>query len=338
MATKQLQNKATKTPKNDLKFIVEYVRQHKKLPLDHYSSLSKLDYYTKQLRIDGILVKKGYGVWDIDESCLGDYSRKELQNITDKQLQKTSKSSHSIRGHGFQFSVKVPSYIDWPRREVILNKSGIPYIIKGDGSFLVRIYGHKCHFVNNGIIVYFSKGKSFYGDNASESKNKATYELRRVVTRISNRLNYDLSHKGKLLFTINKAHYAEIENELAVMYNNDREKFHCIGDDGQEWLIIDFSNKVNELETVHSKRSLDDMNKLQPFFNDLRDNNLPLLSELFKSHSLAIDTIKNITNIQLNTQVEVQILATALNKILSPLIQETQPIPKDQKTIPEYIG
>jgi hypothetical protein len=66
--------------------------------------------------------------------------------------------------------------------------------------------------------------------------------------------------------------FAETNNELARDYNDRKDKLMVRGtEDNKVWLIVDNSFNLHEMETTHSKFSMDDAIKVTDHFNDIRD-------------------------------------------------------------------
>jgi len=299
--------------------IVEYVRQHNKLP--DWKSPSALDYYLKPLKIAGVLNRKGYGLWVIDWDKWTSYYLKQLQKTRDRKVQKNTKGYNPIRGHGYQFKIKVPKINDWKRRKEILVKSKKAYTPLKGNAYRIIILGCKIWLVEDGLVVYFPRGRSYYGQTANESQAKALYDLRRVLLRLENVLRIRLRSKHGYMFTVDKQHYAEIENDLAKQCNNDKEKIKITGDDGQVWLVMDYSLSSDELEVTHAKRSLGDMqNVLSPFMNDLRNHKARtgetlVVTDLWKAIASLIEDRQHFAD-NLNSHVKaVQELAKGVNDL-----------------------
>jgi hypothetical protein len=161
------------------------------------------------------------------------------------------------------------------------------------------------------------------------------YLFKRVVSRIQYKLHLDLSDQGKFLFTLDKQHYADVENELAKKYNNEKEKFQVTGNDGKVWLLIDKSD-LDEFEYVHSKRAVSDCDdRVSPFFNDLRENQHYKLSELSMSHKELLETVTNLVQSQEITQTQIQTLI----KLITPKeLERTEEVDKDLTYFRQYTG
>jgi len=81
-------------------------------------------------------------------------------------------------------------------------------------------------------------------------------------------------HKNYQIRVFGK-HHGHIKNALARMYNDENRRFAVSNEDGQ-WLLIDDSFILDELETLGNRgrndatRDMDDV--IKPFFNKLKDN------------------------------------------------------------------
>jgi len=267
-------------PKNlNFKFsIVEYIRQNNILP-NWLNSKASMSYYLKPLKIGGVLINPEKSIWYVDWNKWEEYYKKEVKKVSDKSgnlVKKKGKgTSPLVRGHGFQFYLKIPKRFLWnsETRKKLIEKTNLANRKIEHGIYKIRVLGHKIWFCEEGILVYFPPNLDYRGDSAKDTKNQAIYEFKRVIKRISNLIRLDLTEKGKLLFTVDKQHYADIEHELAIEYNNVKKKFKVVGDDGKVWLLIDFSHRINEFEYVDSKKSDVDRDEcLAPHFNDLRQH------------------------------------------------------------------
>lgn len=77
------------------------------------------------LKIDGIIIKKGYGVWDVNKSRLKEF-------LEQKEVKKSDPHApihiqNLIRGHAFIFTIKIPLIDYWHDRKTFLEKEGIAY-------------------------------------------------------------------------------------------------------------------------------------------------------------------------------------------------------------------
>lgn len=174
-----------------------------------------------------------------------------------------------IRLHGQEFNVKL-LYKDYKYRE-ILKKSNT---IITDGN-TIRLY-------KNSIEVY--SGQSFFADTTQ----KATVRSFKYWNRFFSRLEHDLKvilvkPRSQNIKLVNQ-HYAETNNEFAEECEKKADKIRVYtNEDGKLWFTIDNSFNLHEAETLHPQTAKHDMSDaIRPFFNDLRDNKPPTLSDIMK--------------------------------------------------------
>jgi len=246
--------------------IIDHVKEHGTLPNLSVSKQAR-NYHVKRLKIDGILKKIGYSVWEVDEQ-----KQVKIQHL--KQVKKQHSDAKIIRGHGFHYRVRIPSIPNWHKRAVFLEQKGIinkesQATWKGQ-RLIIRNY--KVWLLDNSIVIYAPKGKSFYDILASKSKRAATYELEQILIRLEAILGANLKIKGNYQFKISKQHYARIKDYIAHDYNKNKKKLNLyINDD--HWLVIDHSLNRDELETLKPDSADNDQDKVVgPFLNDLKDH------------------------------------------------------------------
>jgi hypothetical protein len=327
MSNKQVQNQVKKFKLNFR--IIDYVRQHGKLP-DLGKSKTAMQYYLSPLKRDGILIKKGYGCWAIDDAKL--------------KLQTSSKSSEvaqgslyikSIRGHGFQFTLKIPNISKWDQRALYLKKKKVNYKVIPQGvSFEFK--DHIVWLCDDSIVVYFPDWKHYYEFTLEESKKSAVFDFLKLIKSLEVFLVTDLSIKGEYHYRTSRQHFAKLKDQLAILCNKQGKKLEVRGSDGKVWLITDRSFKIDELEFIHSKTAVEDGDKvLIPFLNDLRDHTEKtgetlLLSNILKSLDLIS---KNQSLYGENALKHVEVI----NK-LSDAVDELRKELKHSKDRPSYIG
>lgn len=284
--------------------IISYVREHKKLPVD-LGNRQQLNYYVQRLKRNGILVKKGYGVWDVLKEP--------------KEVQLTPKVDKNIRGHGFHFKLKIPRISNWGKRVDYLIKNQIKY--KELKNFQrIEVKNHKVWLCNDSIIIYSPKDKSYFGDSADESQKYAIYNLEQLIISLEHLMNCSFRINKKYQVRISKQHYGKVKDELAKQCNKEGVKIRC-SLNGEGWLEIDNSLNLNELETLHPKESVIDMDKVViPFFNDLKDHYQKtgesiIISDLIKLTAMMVEDRKFYAE-NMNSHVKaVQELAKGVNEL-----------------------
>lgn len=245
MANKQVQMRS----KENLYFtVLEFIKTYHRLP-KHLGSKTKINYYVQRLKREGIILKKGYGVWEV----IG----------VPKQVQMRYRY---IRGHGLGFTIKLPNNLsNWHNREEYLVKNKITYH-KLKYGVRIKLKDQKIWLMNRKIVIYLNK--SFYAETPEDSQKYAIYDLGQLCISLGNLLNIDLS---KPTFKIFRQHYAWIKNALAEQCNRNNEKVYCYYNQ-EGWLVIDNSKGLNELETIHPKTAVTDHSGvIIPIFNDYKD-------------------------------------------------------------------
>lgn len=235
-------------------------------------SKQSLNYYISTLKQQGIIIKKGYGLWEVD-------AQKEVKEVKKThRVGITSKNSFNqfkpdkIRGHGFMFKLKIPKGLNnWNKREEILIKKGIKFTpIKRLGSIQSILFKErKIWLTNHSIIIY--EPSSYLADTAEESKSHAVSDLIGLITSLEHLLGASFRIKGQYLFKVSRHHYSMIKNSLARQYDREGKKLNVYNESGL-WFLIDNSFNLHEAETVNPKTSDADMDKhVLPFFNGLKE-------------------------------------------------------------------
>jgi len=127
-----------------------------------------------------------------------------------------------------------------------------------------------CHIYDKSIIVY---GKySYFSRTAEEAKDYAIYKFISLIKSLERFLHADFTIKAgqQYMFKVSRQHYALVKNVLAQQYDNEGKKLQVYTANGL-WFLIDNSFNLHEAETVHPETAVDDNNKVQSFFNSLKD-------------------------------------------------------------------
>ena len=233
-----------------------------------------LQYYLSSLKQSKLIKKIGYGVWEIT----GKFDQKKFKKI----IRVTPNNWGSkfelllpdkVRGHAFQFKLLIPENLrNWDRRvEILENKNFEFKYLKhlfGGGQSL-NIKGRKVHLTNNSVIIY--ERESYIADLARDSKSSAIYHFLNLVRVLERHLGADFSIQGQYKFRVTRQHYALIKNALAKQYDKEGKKLQVYSANGL-WFVIDNSYNLHEAETVHPKSAVSDNEKVQNFFNSLKDN------------------------------------------------------------------
>lgn len=187
-------------------------------------SKQKLNYYIRLLKKEGIIKKEGYGVWKVREV------KKLLPNTLAKK---------EIRGHAFIWTIKLKKRYDWSKLIINLDYK----LIRGKIPRLI-IKNRKIWLGSKRIVIY--EPYSFYATNALQSKKYAVINLIEILELLEKKLKINLK---PYKFRPAREHYGLIKNDLAQQCNRKGEKLHISDDLDGEWLWIDDSLNLGELET-----------------------------------------------------------------------------------------
>lgn len=277
-----------------------------------------LQYYLSTLKRNGFIKKVGYGVWEI----IKNYDPKEVQKSTqvtpavigeDLNLLK----ENYVRAHAFMFTLKIPEIKDWDRREEILDNHAIKYISLGNlgGGQKLVFKGRNVHLKNNSIIVY--ERSSYFSQFAKKAQQHSVYDYLKLIRSLEKFLGIDFSFKGHYKFKVSRQHYSLVKNALAKQYDEEGKKLSVYNAQGL-WFIIDNSFNLHEAEAIHPKTALEDIEKVQDFFNELKINpmttteikqNFTEINELLKQSSRSqVDTAMVLQQLDGNVKQIVKIL------------------------------
>jgi DNA-binding Lrp family transcriptional regulator len=266
------------TCKNFYMSVVELIQEgHNPMQISKELNISRqrINYYISSLKSQGIIKKIGYGVWERCKNINIEDVKKStwVANIkTDKSF--TSLKQDSVRGHAFQITFQLPKdLLNWDKREEIFEKIGYKFkkinILGGGQSIVFK--GRKIHLTNKSIIIY--EKESFIKETAMESQSQAIEHFLKLIKQLERDLQANFSFGGRYRFKVTRQHYSLIKNALAKQYNDSGKKLEVYNDKGL-WFLIDNSFNLNEAETIHSKTAVQDNEKVQGFFNGLKEGDL----------------------------------------------------------------
>jgi len=295
MEEKKIKEVNNLTSKKEVYFIILDLlkdgKQLKEISKQLNFSKQNLYKYTRVLKQLGFIEKKGYGVWEVKRS-----KPEELEH-------EINWKNKRIRGHAFIWKVKSKKF-NWID---ILNKLKINYSLVRGYTPRIIIKDTKIWLGKESIIIYDSR--SFYGQNAIESRKYAVYGLKLVLDRLQKELKINL---GKYLFKPAREHYGMIKNELARQCNEKGEKIIVRDDLDGEWLWIDDSEgMLGELETGGKGITKDRAGlnlEVQNWWNDNKEHNFKvtpsfLLESLKEQTQLFEITANQISQVVNNQEI-----------------------------------
>lgn len=228
------------------------------------------------------------------------------------------KYSQPIRCHGQKFKLNI--LFKDKLYEKLRNKNNLIYI---DGN-TIKLY-------KNSIIIYSTQ--SFYAESVEKSFSESMEYFNKFFHIVENDTKTILIKPRKQNIKMFDVHFAEINNELAEECEKKGQKIRIYTTDtGKLWFTIDNSFNLHEAET-QGETAKEDMEKLKPFFNDIRDNELVTMSQLKEFMYLMV---KNVNKLAYNTKENAAGLG-ALIKLVMPRTEEEQKDSKNKK-IPDYFG
>ena len=173
-----------------------------------------------------------------------------------------------VRGHAFIWKVKIHKKFDW-----INLLKGKEFKLIGTGKYPRIIINDRKVWLGKDRIVVF-ENKSFYSSNAVSSKRLAVFSLLETLKKLESKLEINLRPYG---FQASREHFGLIKNELARQCNRNGEKIHIRDDIEGEWLWIDDSESLNELETGGIKAVGNNLG-IQKWYNDLKKHKFEVTS------------------------------------------------------------
>jgi len=180
---------------------------------------STLSYHLKALKQDGYIKKVGYSTWITTE--------KELRFVPRGGRTNSKLFQDTIRGHAYQFTLKIPLIKNWKRRTEFLKKNKVNFELVGFGKTIpsIRIshyrISYKIWLCKESIVVYFPKSASFFKKSAEAAKEEAVYRFLGVISKLESILTTSFKIKKQYQFKIFNQHYALINNEIARHYHKE---------------------------------------------------------------------------------------------------------------------
>ena len=246
-----------------------------------------LQYHLSILKRQGLIRKIGYGTWEVLKSSDSEKkttagsshvgtpqhppSRGSPAVLTQAQL--TQFQQDAVRAHAFVFTLSVPHNLrHWnnEKRTQYLTAHQIPYkpLNIGGGGQRIIVKDRKTWLTNRSIIIYDKA--SYFAEGALQAKSTALATHLSIIKHIERLLHTSFEIGSDYKFRVSRQHYALIQNALARQYNDADEKLEVRNGKGL-WFLIDNSYNMNEAETVHPSTGMTDNQKVQGFFNGLKD-------------------------------------------------------------------
>jgi DNA-binding PadR family transcriptional regulator len=272
------------------------------------------------------------------------YIRKigHIYEVTEQGVHYLNESSPNLlRLHNLAFKIKIlykPNNWDLMRSKIVTLKTYSKEVKLNNNEYQIYNFSNiKIKTTKDNIIFYMP---TFYGKNTDEAFSYALKSLFDSIPKIENIFRIILIKDKKANIEIISNHYSKLQDSLAKLYKIEENKLYVSDSNGELWLIADFSFKVNELETIHTKTAKEDMDSVKAFLNDLRSNPTTFTNVL--------ELVKQVTANQIvfdkNMQSHISAIQTLgkevkrLNKTLGGIITENKKLKLgDQKTLGKWI-
>jgi predicted transcriptional regulator len=184
---------------------------------------------------------------------------------------------YKLRQHNLHFKIKVlESQKNWEQKRNELRQ--IPYFNK-----TIKLKNNEQDLFNYGKIQVKTTTKSIiikmptiYATDWEHAIIQAISILEDTIFKIEKVFKIVLVKDYKANITIISQEYARIQDALAKLYRQEKNRLYLTGEDGKIWLITDFSFSTDETEFIHPEKATDDVDAIAPFLNDLRKNPITL--------------------------------------------------------------
>lgn len=202
------------------------------------------------------------------------------------------------RYHALHFVIK--PYYFFPRYEKICKE-------KGNYGINYREWVIKLHPTI--VEIQLQSLEDFADPDKWQATRKAEESFNRTLREVSERYGFAVWKDKKVNIKLVNQELAQNPSEVA---NARKGEYLTIrGEDGKIWFKIDKS-KGAEHEYTHPRRALCDSEKIEPYFNDMLDNQPLNLSQITNTVSITQNQIQEIAKALLNTNMQLQSILTLI--------------------------
>jgi len=254
-------------------------------------SEQRINYYIKTLKAKGLIKKVSYGTWE---------TTKNLSAVTNE-----------IRGHAFQWVIKLEKRFDWSK--LLIDKNIQFRLIPSNKAYRIILNDKKIWLNKKSIVIYDKE--SYFSTTALESRKIAVYSMIETLNILKNKLNIEFDITD---FKVSRHHYSLIKNNLAIQCDKEGKRINIFNKNGL-WFTIDNSYNLHEAETLHPETALIDSIGLQNYLNSHKDTNWKVTPQFL------LESINQVTNNQLMFAKNLESHVKAMNDISesNKLLQET---------------
>ena len=181
--------------------------------------------------------------------------------------------SSKLRQHNLAFKFEVlDSQKNWDKKRSML--VSLPYFsrkvdLRNTSYELLNFGRAKVKTTSRSVIFVLP---AIYSSDVDSALVEAIDMLYALVPQIEGVFKVKLIKDRKANIKIISQEYARLEDSVARLYRKEDNKLYVRDENGEVWLIADYSFSVDELETVSPNRADEDMDAVHPFLNDLRKN------------------------------------------------------------------
>jgi len=180
---------------------------------------------------------------------------------------------YKLRQHNLHFKIEVlESPRNWAQKRNEMRQ--FPYFNK-----TIKLKNNEQDLFNFGKVQVKTTSKSvivkvptLYATDWEHAVIQAMQILEDTLFKIEKTFKILLVKDYKANITIISQEYARIQDALAKLYRQEKNRIYLTGEDGKIWLITDFSFSTDETEFIHPNKATDDVDAIAPFLNDLRKN------------------------------------------------------------------
>lgn len=245
--------------------LYNFIKENCRLPKEAKEKKSLTSYYLKKLIDKGLIERASYAVWKVIKEVQTSSNNLILSKATTMET-----SPKNCRSHAYRFNVKLPYIYNWDKRAQFMDKHNIKYKQVSNGQ-IIKVRKHNVIVSKESINIVFKKGKYFIGNEPEINNGQAIIELNKTLTALERLLMANIKFGSSYQL---QCHHANINNTLAKYYRERGINKWSIQDSkGEEWLLVDNSFNLLELETINKTTSTKDYKiVVEPLMNTLRDN------------------------------------------------------------------
>lgn len=247
-------------------------------------SRTKFYRFFSELKKSGVIVKIGYGVWEVDSERADKFFSMNEQSGMVSKLSEEQFGDFVVgtdRAHAFQFTLPYPFSTSFSKNNRVLEYNSVDFVVSGVKGLWK---GHRfflgdwnVHLTPKGVSASLSSKISFYSGDSHEAWLSAFNDfISVVVNRLERFFGVSFKKGGVYRFRTSSQHHARIKDSVAKGYRLRKDKLRVRDEAGSLWLIADFSNSVDELEAVNSSTAVDDYTVVNNFMNSVRDSKVTM--------------------------------------------------------------